>query len=159
MLTRPLPNPIPTLGHILVTEIFGLVTWNRQFVIKCQSWIICIMEEKILTADKLFRNGGLRSVWPDLAKFSHFVKTLKLFDYSLMVYFVLGKILNLIGQIFMILDRFSLLLMAQYWKDNLAIWSHWIRYFRSVRVYCGLCVQCDQKKLPNVLKVAQKWFH
>ena len=41
------------------------------------------------------------------------------------VYLVLGKILNLIGQIFMIFENFWLLLMAQYWKDNLAIWSRW----------------------------------
>ena len=42
-----------------------------------------------------------------------------------MVYFALGKIVNLIGQIFMILDNLSLLLLGQYLKDNLAIWSHW----------------------------------
>ena len=63
-------------------------------------------------------------MWPDLAKFCHFGKTSKVFGYSFMVYFVLGKLLNIIGQIFMTLDKFSLLLMAQYWKDNLAIWSY-----------------------------------
>ena len=74
-------------------------------------------------------NGTKRSqkcsVWPDLAKFCHLGLTLKVFGYSLRVYFVLGKILTLIGQIFMTLDKFSWLLMAQYCKDNLAIWSHW----------------------------------
>jgi len=65
-----------------------------------------------------------KSVWPDLAKFGHLGKTLKAFGYSLRLYFVFGKILTLIGQIFMILDKISLLIMAQYWKDNLAIWSH-----------------------------------
>ena len=63
-------------------------------------------------------------VWPDLAKFVHLGKTSKVFGYSLRVYFVLGKILTLSGQTFMILDKFPLLLMAQYWKDNLATWSH-----------------------------------
>ena len=38
--------------------------------------------------------------------------------------FFLGKILIQIGQIVMILDKVSLLLMAQYWNDNLAISSH-----------------------------------
>ena len=46
------------------------------------------------------------------------ISALKVFGYSLKVYFELGKILNLIGQIFMILNKFSLLLMAQYWKGN-----------------------------------------
>ena len=64
-------------------------------------------------------------MWPDLAKFRHFGKTSKVFGYSLRVYFVLAKILILIGQIFMILDQFTLLLMAKYWKDYLVIWSHW----------------------------------
>ena len=65
-----------------------------------------------------------QTVWPDLAKFGHLVKTLKAFGYSIKVNFVFGKILTLTGQIFMILDKISLLLMAQNWKDNLAIWSH-----------------------------------
>ena len=63
-------------------------------------------------------------MWPDLAKFRHFGKTLKVFGYYLMVYFALGIFLNIIGQIFMTLDKFSLLLMARNRKDNLAIWSH-----------------------------------
>ena len=58
-------------------------------------------------------------------KFHHFGKTLKVFGYLLKVYFALGKILNLIGQIYITLDKFSLMLMGIYWKDNLAIWSHW----------------------------------
>ena len=64
------------------------------------------------------------TVWPDLAKFRHLGKTYKVFGYYLRVYFVFCKILTLIGQMFMILDKFSLLLMVQYWKDNLANWSH-----------------------------------
>ena len=55
-----------------------------------------------------------QAVWPDLARFHHFSKTLKVFGYSLSVYFVLGQILNLIGQIFMIFDKFWLFLMAQH---------------------------------------------
>ena len=64
-----------------------------------------------------------QTVWPDLEIYRHFGKILKAFGYSLRVYFALGKILNLFGrQIFKILDKFSVLLMAQ--KDNLGIWSH-----------------------------------
>ena len=55
-------------------------------------------------------------------------QTVKVFGYSLRVYFVFGKTLTLIGQIFMKLNKFSLLLMAQYWKDHLAIWSRCLTY-------------------------------
>ena len=50
------------------------------------------------------RFGEISPLW-------HNFKSLWLF---LRVNFVLGKILNLIGQIFMMFDEFSLLLMAQY---------------------------------------------
>ena len=66
------------------------------------------------------------SFCPDETSATRIGKTIKIFGYSLRVYFILGKILTLIGQIFMILDKFSLLLMAQYWKDNWAIWPHWL---------------------------------
>ena len=70
---------------------------------------------------KMFFEG--RSVRPDLVKCQHFGKSLSL--WLLFECFILGKILNLILQILMILDNFWLFLMAQYWKDNLDIWSHW----------------------------------
>ena len=57
----------------------------------------------------------------------NFAKTLKVFGYFLWVYFVFCKFLILIRHIFRILDKFSLLLMPQYWKDNLANWSHFSR--------------------------------
>ena len=57
-------------------------------------------------------------------KMSPLWKNFIFFGYSLRIYFLLGKILIQIGQIVMILDKFSLLLMAQYWNDNLAISSH-----------------------------------
>ena len=41
-----------------------------------------------------------------------------------MVYLVFGKILNLLRHIFKL---FTFLQMAKYWKQNLAIWSHWER--------------------------------
>ena len=59
-------------------------------------------------------NCSLPPVWPDLAKFRQFGKTLKVFGYSLRIYFVLANILILIGQIFMILDKFTFLLIAKY---------------------------------------------
>ena len=61
----------------------------------------------------------------------NFAKTLKVFGYFLWVYFVFCKFLILIRHIFRILDKFSLLLMPQYWKDNLAIWSFQSWWSRS----------------------------
>ena len=77
----------------------------------------------MITCKYNFAKSCLPTVWPDLVKFHHFGKTLKVFGYSFRGYFVLGKILNLIGKIFMIFDIFWLMFMAQCWKDNLAIWS------------------------------------
>ena len=90
--------------------------------------VICLPQKYTLVATR----SMWCPVWPDLAKFGHWGKTLIAFGYSLRVYFVFGKILTLIGLIFMILDKISLLLMAQYWKDNLAIWSHcWCPHSRA----------------------------
>ena len=77
-----------------------------------------------LSASYILTLKHCQVVWSDLAKFRHVGKTSKVFGYYLRVYFVLGKILNLIGHIFGILGKFSLLLLEQYWRDNLAIWSH-----------------------------------
>ena len=52
----------------------------------------------------------LRSVWPDLAKFHHFVKILKVFGNFSTVYLVFAQYLNLlwifcaIGQIFIVMN-------------------------------------------------------
>ena len=68
-----------------------------------------------------FFTNQCNQIWRNFATLA---KLSKAVVYSMGVYFVLGKNLNLIGQMFMILDKFSLLLLAQYWKDNLVIWSH-----------------------------------
>ena len=35
-----------------------LLIWNRLFVNKCHSWIVCIMKKKIFFVDIWIRNGG-----------------------------------------------------------------------------------------------------
>ena len=69
-----------------------------------------------------------QSVWLNLAKFRQFGKTVKVFGYYLRVYLVLGKILNLIGHIFRIFGKFSLLLLVQY---CLSPPSHWQKSFAT----------------------------
>ena len=52
-------------------------------------------------------------------------KKYKSFCQFLRVYLVFGKIPNLLWQILKLLDRFSLLWMDRYWKNNQPIWSQW----------------------------------
>ena len=59
------------------------------------------------------------SVWPDLAKFRHFGKIFK-GNFS-MVYLLLAKMLNLLGQIF--IDVYVQMLI-----NKLVIWSHWMLF-------------------------------
>ena len=55
-------------------------------------------------------------MWLDLAKFWHFGKIMQVFSNILKVYLVLGKILNLLHDIFRPLGNFVLLQMAKLWK-------------------------------------------
>ena len=64
-------------------------------------------------------------VWPDLAKFRHFGKSLQVFSKFLTVYILFGKMRSLLWHFLLLLGKFSLLEMAKYLKNNLAIWSHW----------------------------------
>ena len=64
------------------------------------------------------------SAWPDLAKLSHFGKSLKVFGNYLRMYLVFGQFFGLFGKSLMVLGNFSLLIMAKYWKFYLSIWSH-----------------------------------
>ena len=61
---------------------------------------------------------------PDLAKFRHFDKILK-------VYFCFGKILNLLWQMFCINGLIFIVTNGQILKDNLTIWSHWRLIFAT----------------------------
>ena len=68
----------------------------------------------------------LNSVWPDLAKFHHFGEILKVYGNLMRVSLAFGITLNLLRQIFILLDKFSLVQMTEYWTNKLAIWSHWL---------------------------------
>ena len=124
-LGRRLLAPLPFLPFILdcevpIAEEVGILPLANDRSTDCR---LTKSHRTHLSSD-IWTTRGKCKVWPDLANFRHLGKTLKVFGYSLRVYFVFGKTLTLIGQIFMKLNKFSLLLMAQYWKDNLAIWSH-----------------------------------
>ena len=68
---------------------------------------------------------GPVAVWPDLAKFHHFGKYLKIFGNIFKVYLVLGKVFCSLWPNLYAFGQISLLKMAKYLKRNLVIWSHW----------------------------------
>ena len=65
------------------------------------------------------------AVWPDLAKFYHFGKILLIFGKFLTVFFLFGKMLNLLWQICYITGIVFIIANGQILKHNLTIWSHW----------------------------------
>ena len=64
-------------------------------------------------------------MWPDLAKFRHFGKTLKVVSKFLTVYFLSGKMLSLLWQICDNIGLIFIVVNGQILKNNLTIWSHW----------------------------------
>ena len=78
------------------------------------------------------------SVWPDLAKFCHLDKLWKILRKLLRVYFVFGKILNLLWH-FLNFGQIWAVVSSQISTNNLAIWSHcffrlmtgWLSIFKS----------------------------
>ena len=67
---------------------------------------------------------GSSSVWPDVAKFRHFGKSLPVFGKFLTVYILSGKILSWLWQICAIIELIFIFANGQILKINLTIWSH-----------------------------------
>ena len=65
-------------------------------------------------------------MWPDLAKFHHFDKSLQVFGNFLTVYFSFGKMLSILWQIWDIIGLIFIAANGQILKNNLTIWSHWL---------------------------------
>ena len=66
----------------------------------------------------------LPQMWPDLAKFRHFGKSLQVFVKYLMVNFLFGKMLSLLWQICDIIGLIFIFANGQILKNNISIWSH-----------------------------------
>ena len=69
-----------------------------------------------------------RPVWPDLAKFRRFGKSLHTFGKILTVYFLFGKMLSLLRQICDIIGLIFIVANGQILKNNLTTWSHCWRH-------------------------------
>ena len=69
---------------------------------------------------------GIRQapVWPDLAIFRHFGKTLKVLCNFSRIYLLFGKILNLLWQILCTFGQILIEVNDQNLENNVAIWSH-----------------------------------
>ena len=65
-------------------------------------------------------------VWPDLAKFCHFGKSLPVFGKFLIVHFLFGKILSWLWRICDIIGLIFIVANGQILKNNPTIWSHWL---------------------------------
>ena len=63
-------------------------------------------------------------VWPDLAKFCHFDKSLQVFGKFLKVNILFGKMLSLFWRICEIVGLIFCVSNGQILKNNLTIWSH-----------------------------------
>ena len=91
-------------------------------------------------------------MWPDLAKFRHFGKSLQVLGKFLIVYFLFGKMLSLLWQICDIIGLIFIVANGQILKNNITIRSHWKQHksphlklaaipfattFSSVLIYAG----------------------
>ena len=65
-------------------------------------------------------------MWPDLAKFRHFGKSLLVFGKFLTVYFLFDKMLSILWQICDMIGLIFIDVNGQILKNNLTIWSHWL---------------------------------
>ena len=64
-------------------------------------------------------------VWPDLAKFHHFGKNVQVFVKTLIVYWLFGKMVNLLWQICDIIGPIFIATNGKILKNNLTSWWHW----------------------------------
>ena len=64
-------------------------------------------------------------MWPHLAKFRNFGKSLQVFGKFLTVYFLFCKMLSQLCQICDIIGLICIVANSQVIKNNLTIWSHW----------------------------------
>ena len=72
-------------------------------------------------------SGTLNSVWPDLAKPSHFGKNFNVLGKFWEVYWGFCKVMNLLWQILDANRQFLIVLNDQILKNNPIVWSHWLR--------------------------------
>ena len=117
----------------------------------------------------------LPAVWPDLVKFHHFAKILRVVGKILKVYLVFGKIMKLLWQILNAIGLIFIAVNEQILKNNLAIWSHCLPGPKNIPHYTATTVPMTHATPPQTsmvvtnalvfliflmsIKVAQKWFY
>ena len=108
---------------------------SRKLTISVMAWFCFIC--RFYATKMRYVNWRSPPVWPDLAKFCHFIKILKVLGQFLIFYLTFAKILNLLWHMFNYIWQFWSLQMAKNWQISLAIWSHWsplsLKMFRLKR--------------------------
>ena len=92
-------------------------------------WLVCMS----FISSSFFIQVALEArVWPDSAKFHHFVKMSKGFCNSFRVSFIFGIILNLLWLNFYDYIQIFIVENGRILKNNLAVWSHCSRLERAL---------------------------
>ena len=81
-------------------------------------------QNRVVVGETIKGSIGSLAVWPDLTKFRHFGKKCHAFCKFLTFYFLFGKMLSLLLQIWYIIVLIFILADGQILKNNLTIWSH-----------------------------------
>ena len=89
-------------------------------------------------------------VWPDLAKFRHFGNNLAVFGKFWVVYFLFGKMLNLLWRIFYIFGLIFIVENGQILKNYLTIWSH------CTQLWASVCCALVHDFLPQLWRVCYR---
>ena len=115
---------------------FAVIFWIRLLLLswllisfKCQLFVVCVTQIESVNYGLIIDWSGwcipLRNIcflhylgpaWPDLAKFRHFC--------TLTAYFLFGKMLSLLWQIWNIIGIIFIVADGKILKYNLTIWSH-----------------------------------
>ena len=101
------PLLLGSLAVVFRKDIFNKIT---------QTWIQ-------MTVHILEQNFS--AVWPDLAKFRHFGKTLQVFGNFWQFISHLHKMLCQLRQIYDIIGQIFIVANGQILKNNITIWPHW----------------------------------
>ena len=80
-----------------------------------------------LFCQKTNNHASSETVWPEMAKFRHFSKSLVVNGKFLTVYFLFGQMLSLLWQTSDIIGQFFTVTNGQILKNNTIFWSHWIQ--------------------------------
>ena len=117
-----------TVGVTFSTGLESITKADDKLVKRLNQTSACLF---VLTFDLLlcwlaiYRCLGYTTVWPNFAKLLQFGKTLQVVNNFLTIYFLFGKMLSQIWQIWYIIGLILIVVNGQILKNNLTIRSQW----------------------------------